>query len=841
MYRRALSQRTLFAPISLLIVLALMSAFLTINHYNSARKSRQWVIHSHQVIEAAQSMFSDVQDVESGARGLFFTKSPVYLDNYQAGVQQFPVAAAELTRLVVDNPEQSQRSAELVRLLRTRVDLAQTRVNMALAGHMAQASVINGSGKKVMDEARTRLTQLILSERLLLADRTAQVDRDEQIGIVIALGVSLLATLGLGFLILALYRSNQDLGREMMAREEAEAARREAALLHRVIFDNVADNLFVTEVSPDGVYSLLDVNPAYEASVGVPIERMRGRDIRKIIANGDDLVRDYDKIVASGKPAIIRRELPFKAGLRTWESTLVPAADETGRITRLIGVARDITEREKAETQSRNAQKMEAIGHLTGGVAHDFNNLLQVIRGNLELLGPALKDKVQASQRLKNAIHGADRAAQLTRQLLAFARRQPLEPKVVNLGRLVGDMADMLNRALGESVSVETVIAGGLWNTLADPAQVESAILNLAINARDAMPEGGKLTIELTNAALDDAYVSREGVEIEPGQYVLLAISDTGHGMPAATLARVFEPFFTTKSVDKGTGLGLSMVFGFVKQSGGHIQIYSEEGEGTTVKIYLPRSRRAEELSAPLPVAQLAGRSEVILVVEDEDMVRAAAVGMLRDMGYTCMHAANGAEALQMLKSGAKIDLLFTDVIMPGEVKSRDLANQAQALYPNLPVLFTSGYTENAIVHHGRLDEGVHLLSKPYQREDLARRVRSLLDGAKPVVLIVEDEPLVRMAAVDMIEEAGFTVLQAADAKQALEHLKGKSRIDILFTDIGLPGMRGPELAAEAVKLRDGVKVVFASGYGEGQGDMPDAQYLSKPYDQDDLVRTLRG
>jgi signal transduction histidine kinase/CheY-like chemotaxis protein len=573
----------------------------------------------------------------------------------------------------------------------------------------------------------------------------------------------------------------------------------------------------------------------------VSIERMRGRDLRKIIGNGEDVVRDYERVVASGKPAIIRQELPFRAGLRTWESTVVPVVDEDGRISRIIGVGRDITEREKAEIQSRSAQKMEAIGHLTGGVAHDFNNLLQVIRGNLELLAPVLKGQEQASQRLKNAIHGADRAAQLTRQLLAFARRQPLEPKVVNLGRLVGDMADLLNRALGESVGVETVIAGGLWNTLADPAQVESAILNLAINARDAMPEGGKLTIELTNAALDEAYAGRAGVEIEAGQYVLLAISDTGHGMPAATLARVFEPFFTTKSVDKGTGLGLSMVFGFVKQSGGHIQLYSEEGEGTTVKIYLPRSRRSEDLNIPLPAVALTGRSEVILVVEDEDMVRSAAVGMLRDMGYTCMHAANGAEAVQILKSGVKIDLLFTDVIMPGPVKSRDMAAQAQALYPNLPVLFTSGYTENAIVHHGRLDEGVHLLSKPYQREDLARRVRSLLDAAKPVVLIVEDEPLVRMAAIDMIEEAGFTVLQAADAKQALEHLKGKARIDVLFTDIGLPGMRGPELAVEAVKLREGLKVVFASGYGEGAGDMADAQYLSKPYDQDDLVRTLRG
>jgi PAS domain S-box-containing protein len=840
MYRPALSKRTLFAPISLLIVLAMMSAFLTVNHYIAARQSRQWVLHSHQVIETSQSMFADVQDVESGMRGLLLAQNETFSDNYQAGMDQFPVVAAELTRLVADNKEQRDRAAELIRILRTRLDLAKTRVDMARAGHFKEAATVNGAGKRVMDQARTLMTQLVLNEKLLLAERTETADRDEKVGIAIALVVSGLATLGLGFLIFALYRSNRELGLEMQAREVAEQARREASQLYRVIFDNVADNLFVIEVSPDGVLSLLDANPAYEAAVGVSVDRLRGLDIRTALPNGEDMARDFDQVVASGKPMIIRREMAFQTRVRIWESTIVPGPDETGRIVRLIAVARDITERERAETQARNAQKMEAIGHLTGGVAHDFNNLLQVIRGNLELLAPVLRDQEQPYQRLRNALHGADRAAELTRQLLAFARRQPLEPKVVNLGRLVGDMADLLNRALGEAVEVETVIAGGLWNTLADPAQVESAVLNLAINARDAMQEGGKLTIELTNAALDDAYVTREGGEIEPGQYVLLAISDTGQGMPAATLARVFEPFFTTKAVDKGTGLGLSMVFGFVKQSGGHIQVYSEEGEGTTVKIYLPRSRRPEDLAAPTPT-QLVGRSEVILVVEDEAMVRSAAVGMLRDMGYTCIHAENGDDALRTLQSGAKVDLLFTDVIMPGEVKSRDLAAEAQKLYPNLPVLFTSGYTENAIVHHGRLDEGVHLLSKPYQREDLARRMRQLLDAAKPVVLIVEDEPLVRLAAIDMIEEAGFTVLQAADAKQALQHLNSKARIDILFTDIGLPGMRGPELAVEAAKLRKNLKVIFASGYGEPNGGSADALYLAKPYDQDDLVRTLRG
>ena len=436
-------------------------------------------------------------------------------------------------------------------------------------------------------------------------------------------------------------------------------------------------------------------------------------------------------VVAGGKPVFTRDRVRMPEGERVWESVLVPIRDGEGGVDRIIASTRDVTEREQAQDQLRRAQRMEAVGHLTGGVAHDFNNLLQVIRGNLELVRRTSRTNEAAAQRVRNALRGADRAGQLTRQLLAFARRQPLEPKVINLGRLVTDMAEMLRRTLGETVEVETVIAGGLWNTLADPAQVESAILNLAINARDAMPKGGRLTIEITNAVLDQDYALREA-EIEAGQYVLLAVSDTGHGMTSETVAKVFEPFFTTKSEEKGTGLGLSMVYGFVAQSHGHVQIYSEPGDGTTVKIFLPRSRQpASGGRAGAGRGSLRGRSEVILVVEDDDLVRASAVSMLRDLGYTCIHASDGAQALEVLKGGAKIDLLFTDVIMPGQVKSRDLAAQAQRLRPGLPVLFTSGYTENAIVHHGRLDPGVQLISKPYTRDELARKMRALLKASR--------------------------------------------------------------------------------------------------------------
>ena len=402
----------------------------------------------------------------------------------------------------------------------------------------------------------------------------------------------------------------------------------------------------------------------------------------------------------------------------------MPASDGAGE--RLIGSVRDITSRVRTEQRLREAQRMEAVGQLTGGVAHDFNNLLQVIRGNLELLQPLAENNPRAAQRLKNALFGAERAAQLTRQLLAFARRQPLEPKVVNLSRLVSDMADLLRRTLGEAIEVETVVAGGLWNTIADPAQVESALLNLSLNARDAMPGGGRLTVEITNATLDDAY-ARQVRDVTPGQYVMLAVTDTGEGMSEEVRGKVFEPFFTTKKDGRGTGLGLSMVYGFVKQSSGHIQIYSEVGQGTTVKIYLPRSRPAEAPAETRPETTIAEGGRTILVVEDEEAVREATLAILEELGYRRLEAADAESALKLVEDGASIDLVFTDVVMPGPLRTRDFAQRLRELRPDLPILFTSGYTDNAIIHQGRLDEGVHLISKPYAKDDLARRLAQLL------------------------------------------------------------------------------------------------------------------
>src|ERR1700754_1332067 len=332
----------------------------------------------------------------------------------------------------------------------------------------------------------------------------------------------------------------------------------------------------------------------------------------------------------------------------------------------------DVTARMRAEGMVRQSQKMEAIGHLTGGVAHDFNNLLQIISANLDLAVASgeVKGSAQLGQRLQNAIGAVSRGSRLTGQLLAFARRQALDPRSVDLGRVIRDMTDMLRRTLGEQIEVEAVIAGGLWNTLVDPNQVENAILNLSINARDAMPDGGKLTLEVANAHLDDAYAAQHG-EVTPGQYVMLAVSDTGTGMTPEVMNRVFEPFFTTKPEGKGTGLGLAQAYGFVKQTGGHIKIYTEPGDGTAIKLYLPRTRRevdAIDVTGGLPVE---GGSEHILVVEDDEGVRAAVVDMLGELGYRVLKAENAESALALLR-GERPDLIFTDVVMPGGIHTRE-------------------------------------------------------------------------------------------------------------------------------------------------------------------------
>ncbi|MFB1480444.1 PAS domain-containing protein [Corallococcus sp. RDP092CA] len=630
---------------------------------------------------------------------------------------------------------------------------------------------------------------------------------------------------------------------------------------------NVSQDLLVVGSLSEGKF--LSVNPAWTRMLGWTEEELLGRT-SEWLERPEDYARTRAEVyrLEGGQPTL-NFESSYRCkhgGYRRISWTAVPVPEDGV----LYAAGRDVTEQRQTEEQLRQAQKMEAVGKLTGGVAHDFNNLLQVVGGNLQLLQRDVAGNERGMQRVRSALGAVERGARLSGQLLAFSRRQPLEPRSLSLSRLVRGMDDLLRRALGEDIEVETVIGGGLWNTLADPHQLENVILNLAINARDAMRGSGKLTLELSNASLDDHY-AQANPEVMPGAYVLLAVSDTGGGMTPEVMERAFEPFFTTKAEGRGTGLGLSMVYGFVKQSGGHVKLYSELGHGTTVKVYLPRAYQPEAPVTEVVAGPVEGGRETILAVEDDAEVRATVVELLTELGYRVLRAGDGQSALSILRSGVAVDLLFTDVVMPGPVRSPELARQAKALQPDIEVLFTSGYTENAIVHGGRLDPGVSLLSKPYRREDLARKVRALLDqrqqrrvaprppwpeGARGAetpatqeaarrmhVLLVEDDADIRASASELLGLLGHAVMPVASAEEARVALAAE-RFDVLFTDVTLPGMSGVDLAREVALRKPAMRIIIASGHGRAALEGDPQQWLGvvvlpKPYALPQLQQAL--
>ena len=654
--------------------------------------------------------------------------------------------------------------------------------------------------------------------------------------------------------------------RDLTERRAAEIKLRESQEQFRLLVQSVTDY---------AIY-MLDAG-GHVASWNAGAQRIKGYSPEEIIGRHfSNFYTEADR--ASGLPRVgletATREGRWeheglrvrKDGTAFWAHVVIDAIrDDDGKLVGFAKVTRDITERREAEAALQAAQatmirsqKLEAIGQLTGGIAHDFNNLLQVISGNLQLLSKDIASNVRAEMRVQSALAGVARGSKLASQLLAFARRQPLEPRVLNVGRLIKGMDEMLRRALGGEIEVETVIAGGLWNSLVDPDQLENAVLNLAINARDAMNGEGRLTIEASNAFLDDEYV-RQHDELSAGQYVMIAVTDTGIGIPSDILERVYEPFFTTKAEDKGTGLGLAMVYGFLKQSGGHVKIYSEVGAGTTVKLYFPREVATEDALIAAPSGEVQGGEETILVVEDDDEVREVAVSMLAELGYRVVKARDAASALVIVDSGIPIDLIFTDVMMPGTVRSPDLARKAKERLPNVTVLFTSGYTQNAIVHGGRLDPGVELLAKPYTREALARKIRHVLanhaqrrvaQGSRrsakrksiedATVLLVEDDDLIRLTTTEMLSDIGCKVKEASSAQEALKILDEQS-VDILLTDVGLPGVSGLQLARDVYARRPDLRLVLATGDSGVRSEAArlGAIFIVKPYTPQSLRQGL--
>jgi CheY-like chemotaxis protein len=518
----------------------------------------------------------------------------------------------------------------------------------------------------------------------------------------------------------------------------------------------------------------------------------------------------------------------------------------------------DVTDKLRDEAALRQGQKMEAIGQLTGGMAHDFNNILQVIQANLDLVKDDVEGNREALGRLHNAAAAAERGARLTQQLLAFARRQPLAPQPTNVARLVSELAELLRHAMDERISLDFAIAEDAWNAKIDPGQLENAILNLAINARDAMPDGGSVRVAVSNATLDRCYAALHP-EVTPGPYVQIAVDDTGTGMPAEIVAHAFDPFFTTKAEGKGTGLGLSMVYGFVHQSSGHIRIDSAIGQGTSVKLYLPRTLEPVPESPAAPAAALTGR-ERVLVVEDNDDVRQAVVDMLAGWGYRVVAAENPDVAAGLLEKDRAFDLLFTDVVMPGATSAVELAEKAQRLRPGIAVLLTSGYARDLISPRDRLD--YPLIAKPYRGDELAAKIHAVLAArqspalATPPapkadaprrdrpdrqrrVLVVEDEVVLRLSTVDMLERLNCSVAAVGSGEQALEVLSKDPSFDLMLTDLGLPGMSGETLAAEVHRRFPALPVVIASGYGRAPGQGDGVQFISKPYSSVDLEQAL--
>ncbi|HEY4136342.1 MAG TPA: response regulator [Alphaproteobacteria bacterium] len=793
------------------------------------RELNGWVAHTYEVRIKANQLLADLVEAETSRRGYMMSPQPLYLESYQRNVAEAKQNLEALAALIVDNPEQVGQMRVVRSLVERRFgEMEEGNRRWAELGLAGGVQHLNDSeNRAITAQSRGEIFKVIETENQLLSVRqtaaAAASGRTEWLTILI-FGLS--AT-GILLTTLFLTRSNNKLNRvQALLRTQADTLQK--------TLDTCNEG--IAAFDPDGRLSTYNRN--FFALLDYP------ESLGKERANFSDFLRHDEERDFSVLSKVSTSVESYAKQQTTIGSRFIELYRNQMPDGGFLVVCEDLTAHHHANAILRQSQKMDSIGHLTGGIAHDFNNLLQVIGSNLTLLQRDLNQSPKATQRYSHATMAVERGAKLTRQLLAFARRQPLEPHAINLSRIIGDTTELLRHSLGEEVEVEMVVPGGLWNTLVDPTQVENVIVNLAINARDAMPEGGKLTIELANAYLDETYASKH-VEVSAGQYVMLAVSDTGSGMTQEVAERAFEPFFTTKGAQRGTGLGLSQVYGFVKQSGGHIKLYTELDHGTTFKIYLPRTRQPDEFTDSVSLTTASGGSETVLVVEDDETVRAAACDMLTDLGYKVLQAENPDAALAVLRSGAGFDLLFTDVVMPGVVSTRDMARVAKEIHPRLQVLFTSGYTSNSIVHDGRLDEGVSLLSKPYTKDELARKIRSVLDTgdqrqkprqqpltnaavsplpAKPEaavaaangrllnVLVVDDEPFIRFGTIDILSDLNHTAEEAADAETALKRLGQEPPFDLLITDLKLPGMSGEELASHALRHHPNMHVIIASG-----------------------------
>ena len=829
-------------------VLAATGALLTISHSNSAAEQQRLLVNNYETMAGMRQALIAVLDAETGERGFLLNGDPAYLEPYEKARLRLDSVLRQLEAVTVSDAVTHAQVGEL----RTAAERRLEQLNAAIVAihasrrEAALAMERNGSGRATMVRLREIAESFDEGQRLQLARRLSML-RSEQgqadIAGLLVLGGAFLCLIAGMFIIVRGAGSLEDTQRLLAARTS----------LLQATLETLHDPIFVLDA--DG--AVVAWNRSFAELAGWDTERQAVPTRALLLSERAPAMRAILAPLKLGEPmteASLTRRASYEG--REYEVSRGRMSDG-GAVVRCV----DVTDRLRDETALRQGQKMEAIGQLTGGMAHDFNNILQVIQANLDLVRSEGTASAAALERLRSASAAGERGARLTQQLLAFARRQPLAAQPTNVARLVGDLADLLRHALGERITLELRVAEDPWNARIDAGQLENAILNLAINARDAMPGGGTVRVEVGNATLDRRYAALHQ-DVVPGSYVLVDVGDTGTGMAADVAARAFDPFFTTKIEGKGTGLGLSMVYGFVQQSNGHIRIDSAIGQGTSVKLYLPRTLDAvDEPEVHVPGA--GGGNERLLVIEDNEAVRRVVVDTLAGWGYRVVAAESPDAASALLDKDAAFDLLFTDVVMPGTMSAVDLAKKAERLRPGIAVLLTSGFARDLVPERSR--HNYPLITKPYHGDELAARVRSLLAARRAVasgmasepaapaavperppvsnrprrILVVEDEAVLRMSTTDMLEHLDCLVTGVGSGEQALEILTGSGGFDLLLTDLGLPGMSGQDLAAEVRRRFPDLPVVIASGYGRTGVEAPGIQFIAKPYSSVDLEQAL--
>ena len=841
---RAARLTGLIVGLTVAVVIA-TGAMLAITHSNSAARQQRLVVGNYETMSLMRDTVVALQDAEIGQKNYLLTGDMANLGPYERARLRIEAGLRQLEAAASTDPDATQLVRDFRSLVREKLEsLGSIVAAYQIHGREAALALARtGSSSATQERIRGIGDMFIEGQRLLLARRLAML-RSEQhkadiAGLLVMGGAFVCLIAGIIIIVGGAGRLERA-QRDLLARSS----------LLKTTLESLRDPICVIDAEGSVV------------AWNEPFVQLAGWDPVKSGA----LTRE--QLLSGRLPAMRALLVPLNLDVEAPDRSLTARVSYDGReyevsrgemsgggaVVRCV----DITEQLRDEAALRQGQKMEATGQLTGGMAHDFNNILQVIRANLDLM----KDDVGANPgvvaRLQSATAAAERGARLTQQLLAFARRQPLAPEPTDVAQLLSDLADLLRHSLGERITIELAISDDPWNARIDSGQLENAILNLAINARDAMPDGGTVRVEVSNVTLDRTYAILHP-DVTPGAYVLVAVSDTGTGMPPEVAAQAFDPFFTTKRDGKGTGLGLSMVYGFVLQSNGHIRIDSAIGQGTSVKLYLPRTldpvagKETDSTIAPT------GR-ERILVVEDHDDVRQAVVDMLGGWGYrvTAVESADAAAAL--LNKNPDFDLLFTDIVMPGTLPVMELVTLAQRLRPGIAVLLTSGYARDLIPETGQ--SRYPMIVKPYGAEALAARVRNVLsarrmppqssaaasEAAAAVVtatdlprriLLVEDEVVLRMSVSDMLVRLGCSVAGVGSAEQALDLLMRDGSFDLLLTDLGLPGMSGEELAAEVQRRFPRLPVVIASGYGRPEGQADGHQFITKPYSAIDLQQAL--